>query len=627
MSFSVGTVEATIGANTKPFMSGLKSVRQAGVRLGSKISSIGRTMSMSLSAPIAGAGILAIKTASDYERLRVSMDTLNGSVREGARNFQRLKEFSARTPFQLQDLAKAQNMLQGFGQSADDAFESISMIGDIAAITGADINGIGIAFGQAAAEGRLMTRDIRQLINQGVPAIKLLADTMGVAQSEVLDLASQGEISFEILQQAFRDATSEGGMFADGMEKQSKTISGLFSTLRDNVSLALGELGDEIVKTLNLKELIPQIISGVKTITNNFKALSDESRTNILKLAGLLGVGGPIFLAVGALVTAISTLSLPVLGLIAAIGGIGFAFKSALDQTGSFSGAMQLILDKLLNHTISVFQDMLNVMDWANLGVFDSAISAMEDLKRNVDETADFTPLADATNFIIDTFSSLKTLFGGLTNMASTTNTELNELDKNIKNIAISSFNLASESATNWDNFKVKINETFDPLEGFKRRMVNLANAEMIAMDIANQFTQSFGQGISNVIVQGERLLDVLKNMGRLLLSSAIQKGLSILLTGGLGGAGFFGSGGGLFGNLFKNISIGDGMITSDGSVVKMHPNDKMFAMKDGRTPNMGGGGMSQSGMEKALEKTFRKFIRSVPDRKIFEMAEQGRYR
>src|SRR5699024_11078403 len=213
----VGTVQATITADTSGFDRAMKDVRKEGAKAANEIRSkfknvgetmqnVGARMTAGLTLPIAGAAAAAIKASADFETLKTSMNVLNGSVAEGARNFERLKEFSAGTPFQLGDLAEAQNMLQGFGLSADDAFESLKMIGDIAAVSGGSIQGIGIAFGQAAAEGQLMTRDIRQLVNQGVPALKLLADSIGVARDQIFDLASQGQISFQDLQESFKKA-------------------------------------------------------------------------------------------------------------------------------------------------------------------------------------------------------------------------------------------------------------------------------------------------------------------------------------------------------------------------------------------------------------------------------------
>ena len=306
---NVATLLVSIGSDISSLEKGLSKAQRQIQDAGRSMKRVGRNMTAALTLPLVGAGVAALKSAAEFETLQQSMNILNGSIEEGARNFERLKKFSAKTPFQLNDLASAQNMLQGFGLSADNAFNSLSMIGDISAVTGGSINGIGIAFGQAAAEGRLMTRDIRQLINQGVPAINLLADTMGVAKSEVLELASEGKISFEILQQTFKDATSEGGLFADGMEKQSKTLSGVWSTFKDNVSIALAEMGQSLAENLDIKELTRRVTDNIKMMTDWFTSLSADTQASMITLAAVIGVGGPVIYALGAMTTAVSSLA------------------------------------------------------------------------------------------------------------------------------------------------------------------------------------------------------------------------------------------------------------------------------------------------------------------------------
>lgn len=408
-----------IGADIKGLQSAMAQASKSIQDAGKKMSDVGKTLSTRLTAPLLALGAVSLKQAADFETLRVSMDTLNGSVEEGARNFERLKEFSAATPFQLGDLAKAQNMLQGFGLSADDAFDSISMIGDIAAISGGSIDGIGIAFGQAAAEGRLMTQDVRQLINQGVPAIKLLADTMGVAESEILGLASEGKISFEILQESFRNATSEGGMFANGMERQSETIAGLFSTLKDNVSIALGDLGTAISEAFNMKEAIPALIKRIQQVSEYFQSLSKDARKNIVLITtAIMGIG-PALIAIGVTVTALGTtialLTSPITLVVGAIAGLGVAILYLRDNweavverisdigwwKNTLISMAQFVLEwtgpslmiKGWNAVIryisdtSWFQDMLinmaksaaSAFDW--LDIFDDAIAKLDKFK------------------------------------------------------------------------------------------------------------------------------------------------------------------------------------------------------------------------------------------------------
>jgi hypothetical protein len=82
-------------------------------------------------------------------------------------------------------------------------------------------------------------------------------------------------------------------------------------------------------------------------------------------------------------------------------------------------------------------------------------------------------------------------------------------------------------------------------------QMALLEAGTAIAQQTALQFTDSFGAGMANVVLQGENLIDVLKNIGKLLLSSAIQTGIKLLL---MGTSGFGVAGGtlGLLGGLFN---------------------------------------------------------------------------
>lgn len=79
------------------------------------------------------------------------------------------------------------------------------------------------------------------------------------------------------------------------------------------------------------------------------------------------------------------------------------------------------------------------------------------------------------------------------------------------------------------------------------------AIAYAVATDLANQFTSSFGQGLTNVILAAERLDDVLRDIGKLLLSSAIQTALKLLLQG-TSAFGVVGGSRGLFGGIIDNV-------------------------------------------------------------------------
>jgi hypothetical protein len=68
-----------------------------------------------------------------------------------------------------------------------------------------------------------------------------------------------------------------------------------------------------------------------------------------------------------------------------------------------------------------------------------------------------------------------------------------------------------------------------------------MADASFFANEMAYQFTNSFSAGLADLIVHGGKLRDMLRNIGNLLASSAIQLGIQMLLMGATGSGGLFG--------------------------------------------------------------------------------------
>ena len=296
------------GVDIKKLEAGLNTAGSKIKKFGDNVTNVGKKLSVRLTAPITLAGGMALKTAAKFEKLRTTLNVLTGSAEAGGKAFERLVQFSAKTPFQLDELVKANNTMMGFGLSADEAYGSLQQLGDIAAVAGGDLQRIAVAFGQSAAEGRVMTRDILQFINNGVPMYDLLADVTGKSASEVRNLATEGKITFDVLQAAFNKATSEGGKFHGGMDILSGTLNGLFSTLKDNLNVAFAELGQEIAQAFNLSENIPKLIDYIKEITEKFKALSPETKRFLIITTAIAAVLPPLLIVFGTLISSVGSI-------------------------------------------------------------------------------------------------------------------------------------------------------------------------------------------------------------------------------------------------------------------------------------------------------------------------------
>lgn len=344
MATSLKELIVTYQANAKPVLDALNQIDAKIKNTSQQLKSVsnsfltaGKDIGLSLSAPLALFTGKALKATAEFEKLRMQMEVLTGSAEDGERVFQRLVKFAAETPFELNELAKAQNTLMGFGETADEAYNHLKMIGDIAAVSGGDFQGIAVAFGQVSASGRLMGQDLLQLVNNGVPILKMLSEEMGVPKDRIKDLVSEGKVSFPVLVRAFERATSKGGAFEGGMDKLSKTLGGVYSTFKDSVNIALSKFGEEIVKTFNLTENVKKFANWIGKLSDNFSRLYPETKRNVIIFIAFATALGPILIGIGVLAR---LLSFAVIGFRAIIVPIRFLITLLPTLLGILRGIM-----------------------------------------------------------------------------------------------------------------------------------------------------------------------------------------------------------------------------------------------------------------------------------------------
>ena len=290
-------LEVIINGDAKGLNQSLSSASAKLKAFGRQTTDIGKRLSTRLTLPIGLAGAAAVKSASDFERLQTSLNVLTGGAEQGAKAFERLVKFSAKTPFQLGDLAAVNNQLIGFGMSTDDAFDSLKLLGDVSAVAGADLTRVAVAFGQSAAAGRVMQQDINQFINNGIPIYKILNGVTGASVDQLRKMGSEGKITFDLLKKGFIKATSEGGQFENGMQKLSQTFAGQFSTLKDNLNIALAKFGKILLPIL--KDLMASFTSLIQRLSN----LDSDTQRLILTIAGLAAIIPPLLIALGSVAT------------------------------------------------------------------------------------------------------------------------------------------------------------------------------------------------------------------------------------------------------------------------------------------------------------------------------------
>lgn len=204
--------------------------------------------------------------AIQAEQSEVAFTTMLRSASAAKTMLADLSKFAADTPYESPEVIDAAKQLLAYGVEADRIQGTLRMLGDVASGVSAPLGDIAYLFGTAKTQGRLFAMDINQLTNRGIPIIKALAATMGVAEDKVKSMVSAGEVGFPELQAAFEHMTASGSQFGGMMAAQSKTMAGLWSAFKDNLGMTLRQIAEQLMAAFGVKDLMAGAVAGLETI-------------------------------------------------------------------------------------------------------------------------------------------------------------------------------------------------------------------------------------------------------------------------------------------------------------------------------------------------------------------------
>lgn len=250
------------------------------------VAGIGRAAKAVIGLAATGVGVLAtsvgllVREFSKVENAEAAFTPLLGGAERAKEAVQALNDTAASTPFQFETLAKsAGHLLPVMDGDIENTIKTLRMLGDTAGGNAQKLDSITRGFTKAMLKGKVDLESLNMIAEAGVPIFGDLADVMGTeVNAAFFKMISAGEITTDHLTAAFEKMTSEGGKFFKGMEISSKTTTGLFSTLKDNISLTAAELGSVLAPTV--KDLIrgaTQMAKGVREwVKNNRELISDQ---------------------------------------------------------------------------------------------------------------------------------------------------------------------------------------------------------------------------------------------------------------------------------------------------------------------------------------------------------------
>lgn len=241
-----------------------------------------------------------IEYNAQIESYRVGLTNMLGDAQAANEAMAAIQEDAARTPFSVDSLTQANQLLISAGENAGYSRKVIMALGDAVSATGggnAELSRMAANLQQIANVGKASAIDIKQFAYAGINVYQVLADYTGKSVQEVQNMT----ISYDLLSNALIAASEEGGRYYNAMDTQSQTMNGRVSTLKDNVSqlagLMTGDLSSGIgVVISNLNDMTVAAIEAYKT--DGWKGLGEailelnNPINSVIKKFGELGSAG-----------------------------------------------------------------------------------------------------------------------------------------------------------------------------------------------------------------------------------------------------------------------------------------------------------------------------------------------
>lgn len=230
----------------------------------------------------------------EFQQFEIAFETMLGSGQEAKTMISDLANLAATTSFSMKGVVDGAKQLLAYGFAANEITETMRRLGDVSAGLGLNLQDLTWLYGTTMVQGRLFTRDLMQFTGRGIPLTEELAKQFGVTKDKVSELVTAGKVGFPEVKKAIESLTNEGGKFGGLMEKQSHSITGQISNIKDTIEMAINDLGTQTEGLMN------DALDITSTVIDHWKEIGEV----ILAAASAIGLYKAMAVSVAAFDTA-----------------------------------------------------------------------------------------------------------------------------------------------------------------------------------------------------------------------------------------------------------------------------------------------------------------------------------
>jgi len=536
----LGDLIVKIGADTRDLNKSLGKVRREMRSMSSNFEAVGQSLTKSLTLPLAAVGTFALKSAADLEKLEVSFISLTGGAEQASDMMEQLNEFTAKTPFQIDAVAKSARQLIASGTEISEVNNQLQFLGDIAATSGASIDEIAAIFAKVNAKGKVELENLNQLAERGIPIFKTLSETTGLLPSEL----GGGAVSVEEFNDALRSFAEEGGIANGAMERLSETASGKFSTALDNLKQAGAAMMDDLLPAFKGS------LDGVINLSKKIGDLDVGTKKMIVTTAAFVAAIGPLLIVLPKLIAGIAALRTGFIALNAAM------LANPISAIAVTAGILTVALAGLVDTTSQAqkktdeFIESLEGLDKKQKEVgITTRIELLKTEKVQMEVAARAEEMANAIGQVGDRLD--KQVGRGsaqrYTEQVRNLGEEIGLLETELQNLSLENLNEDFEDST---STTVKATEAVlrysEALKTLQPQLIEtdtgvkqLQQSNSTVADLINEtviptfsaFESQLSQGFASAIVEGENFAENMKNLAKQLLQTLLSEAIANAIT------------------------------------------------------------------------------------------------
>lgn len=385
----------------------------------------------------------AVDYQKSMEYYTTSFTVMTGSADKAGETVKKLADIGATTPFDMPQLADATSLLMNFGFSADDAVDSMMMLGDISQGNADKLDTIARAYGKMNSAQKVTLENINMMIDAGFNPLQEISEKTGESMQSLYDRISKGKMSVDEITESMKRSTSEGGKYFQSMDAQSQTLDGRLSTLSDTVNSKLGEALQPILQKA-ADEWIPNITNAIDNMDiDSVVSVIDEIVSGVGDLFGfIMGNGDTIISLVAGIGTAMLTWNVASMinGVVTAVKAFQMANEGASVAQALLNGVMNANPIMLIATLLAGLAATIITLWNTNEGFRNTVISVWNAFKDTVGNV--ITSVGGFIDNLISWFQALPGRIGAF----------LGEVIGNVQNWVSSMVSRASEAGSNFVN-------------------------------------------------------------------------------------------------------------------------------------------------------------------------------